>query len=223
MPLLRSSERHRAAVWTILAISICIATARVQADPSRLVVTFSGAEVVITGGTPRGQIALIGLAREPMGYYTEVKSFCELLDVDGDGKVVFDTKSTGTWKSIWGVVDLRTGDHLVASPERSPGKEIGFRGKGLGKGADGKLSKLEHEGEWLELLLVKPTGDVYRAIVVDGGPMDEDGVGDRIVHPSLDAFEIARGKGGKPDEYRNGDVLFAIDVNKLTMVAVRVK
>jgi hypothetical protein len=202
----------------LLAMPLCAIAA-----PSRLAVTFSGTEVVISGATPNSRAVLVGLAQEPLGYYSSQRTFCETLNTDSGGIAHFDTKSERLWKSIWGAVDLASGDYFVAQPERSRGRQTEFKGKGLGKGANGKLSKLEQEGQWLELMLVKPGGDVFHALVVDGGPFDEDGTNDGVVHPSVDALELVKGKGEKPDEYRADDVLFVINPDDLSMVVVKVK
>ena len=216
---LRSISVYSFLTAVCLAAPLCA-----TADPTRLSMTFSGTEVVVSGVTPKHQAVLVGLANEPMGYYANLVTFHELLeDTDGDGIVHFDTKSRVAWKSIWGAVDLQTGDFMVAHPERSRGRQIDFKGQGLGRDANGKFNKLEHAGQWLDVLLVKPTGDVFRTVVVDGGPLDEDGKSDNVIHASLSSMELARGQGEKPDEYRQNDVLFVIDPDELTMVAVKVK
>jgi hypothetical protein len=169
-------------------------------------------------------VVLIGLAREPLGYYSNLQPFVEQIDdSDSDGITRYELQSANDWKSIWGAVDLQSGDYVVSRPDRSPGRQVNFKGRGLGRGANGKLSKLEHEGQWLELMLVRPTGDVFQALVVDGGPFDEDGRNDNVVNVSFDALNLAAGKGTKQDEYRAGDVLFVIDPDDLSMVAVKVK
>jgi hypothetical protein len=216
----------RPGTWRALFVVMVCLVVRLHAaaDPSRLSIVFSPTDLVISGSTPRGQVALIGLMREPLGFYSRVTPVCEVLDdPDGDGTTRYEFTSKRAWKSVWGVVDLTTGDYVVAHPDRSPAKQVDVKGKGLGRGRNGKLSKLEHEGQWLQLLLVKPSGDVFQAMVVDGGPLDEDGANDNLINVSLEALDLARGKGEKPDEYHAGDVLFVIDPDELTMAVVRVK
>jgi hypothetical protein len=218
------SSSVRAAV---IALCLALPFAAAHADPSRLTVVFSPTDVVISGSTPRGDVALIGLMREPLGYYSRVTPVYELLaDPDGDGTTRYELEARHAWKSVWGVVDLTTGDYVVARPERSPGKHVEVKGKGLGQGKNGKLSRLEHEGQWLTLLLVKPDGNLFAAMVVDGGPLDQDGENDNVIRVDMEALELARGKGEKPekpDHYRAGDVVFVVDVDELTMSALKVK
>lgn len=210
----------------VFVVLVCLSVPfTADADPTRLVVVFSGTEIVISGMTPKGQVALVGLVREPRGYYSRLTPYSEVLDdADGDGTARFTINANQTtWKSVWGVVDLRTGDYTVATPERSPGKRVEFRGKGIGRAANGKLSRLEHEGQWMHLWLVQAGGDVFETRVVDGSALDADGQNDNVVNISLDSLQRARGKGEKPDEYRAGDVVFVADPDALTMVAARVK
>lgn len=221
----RSLARRSSVVRSVVRVAFCLAALTpASAAPPRLAISFSQADVVISGVTPGGRVVLIGLAREPLGYYSNLQPFVEQIDdSDSDGITRYELQSANDWKSIWGAVDLQSGDYVVSRPDRSPGRQVNFKGRGLGRGANGKLSKLEHEGQWLELMLVRPTGDVFQALVVDGGPFDEDGRNDNVVNVSFDALNLAAGKGTKQDEYRAGDVLFVIDPDDLSMVAVKVK
>lgn len=214
----------RGKVRGVILVAACLLVqAAALAAPARISVSFTGADVVVSGATPNGQVVLVGLARQPLGDRTRVVPYCQLLDSGRDGTAHFPINGSLDWKSVWGAVDLTTGDTVVGHPDRSPGRQAEWRGKGLGRDGNGKLNRIEQQGDWLLLMLVQPSGDVFQSSVVDGGPADEDKRSDGTITLSLDSFETRRGKGSRPDEARPGDVLFVMNVDDLSMVAERVK
>jgi hypothetical protein len=211
---------HALLARVLVVVSLAIAT---HAAATTLSVTFQGSAVEVTGATPHGKVVLSGVASEPRGYYSRLHVFNEVLeDTDGDGVIHKEYTGITIWKSVWSVVDLGSHTWVGALPERSPGRLPEHTPAGAVEQSIDPLAYVIQPGELVELVYVRPTGDVFQAQVIDGGSDDGDGEANEQVKVSIDTFVQVAGTGQKPATFQPGDLIFVVDPDDLSLTAVKV-
>jgi len=186
-------------------------------------ISFTNTTVKVTGATANGKVVLVGVALEPRAYHNRLNIFRDVLeDTDGDGIITKDLDNSVFWKAIWGVEDLQTRSYATGHPDRSPGRERP-RELTFAPLANGPITTIAESGELLEFVLVRPSGDVYIAQVVDGGSDDRDGESNGQITASIDSFVLVAGTGTPPDRFNTDDVVFVFDADLLTITPVKVQ
>jgi len=211
---------HALLARVLVVVSLAITT---HAAATTLSVTFQGSAVEVTGATPHGNVVLSGVALEPRGYYSRLNVFHDVLeDTDGDGVVRKEYSGITIWKSVWSAVDLQSHTWIGALPERSPGRLPEQTPAGAIEQSIDPVTYLVQPGELVELVYIRPTGDVFQAQVVDGGSDDGDGEANEQVKVSIDAFDQVAGTGQKPAAFQAGDLIFVVNSDDLSLTAVKV-
>ena len=224
------SEQRRA-FWRSLIVSIGLVCSATQTNaqqppspppptPPAIIIDASG--LTIIGLKPASSVAIFGSTRRSFEYYERQEMRGDILaDDDKDGQLRFDVDGGLPWKSVWVVVDLSTGLYAIAAPEGFPLEEVEFPGRGIGSA----LNALESEGDFVNLLWVRPSATTGAAAwmlaVGDGGASDDDKKGgNHKIKADVSKFEpVGQSPVTPPDKFAAGDVLVGIDANTLTIFA----
>ena len=191
------------------------------AEPFRLAVETDA--LVVTGATASGQVVFFGVAREiAPDDVVEVVPRTEIrTDDDGDGRVAFPLGGPIALRSAWAAVDLASGDFDAAAPEGFLMKKVNFRGRGVGRRADGRDSVMDARG-LAEILVVRPKTGAWTLRLGDGGPSDGDGTADGRLEAILERMEPLAGSPRPPQTFQKDDVVLVLDPNLLEMTLVKV-
>lgn len=181
-----------------------------------ITIVIDGDTVTARGLTPRGGAVVFSVAHEPnIAYYT-IRRVAELVkDDDGDGVVAYTAAKPVSLRSVWVVVDLRTGAHGAASPEGFPERLSSERRSRAVRGGDGEWSRLAHERPWLELLVVRPGGEVWELTAMRGGAADVERTAGPDYYTPLDRFRPLT-PGARPlARLTPADVIVAVDARTI--------
>lgn len=213
------------AIRAISAVCLLSATSAVFAALS---VTFDRTSIHISGVSRRGQIAIDAALNEPAGpakmyiRYTQLAQ--ALTDDDGDGVVDFDLGRDISPRSVWAVVDVTTGEYVIAAPPGSPVRNATLSPT-LSRKADPDVAD-EVIGRQLaaSLLWIRPgaSGSAWHVRTADGGSSDADHANNgRTVSPTTN-FEVIAGKDKPPKKLKKDDLIVVIDPFMMTYRATRV-
>jgi hypothetical protein len=206
-----------------LGLSLLSATAA-RAEPLRLAV--AGEDVVATGATAKGRVVFFGVTREvaPDDVVEVNRKVDVLTDDDGDGRVALPLGRAVPLRSAWVAVDLASGAFEAAAPEGFRLKKVNFRGKGVGRRADGRDSVVDARA-LAEILVVRPgagpEAGAWHLYLGDGGPSDEDGTPDGRLEAALDRMEPLAGSPPPPTTFQKDDVVLVLDPDQLEITLVK--
>ncbi|HSG40881.1 MAG TPA: hypothetical protein VLE27_14680, partial [Thermoanaerobaculia bacterium] len=198
-----------------LGFCACIAvvllwTLPVGAAPFK--VTLEANAVLVSGMTPKGEVALLGVTREIAGDdFPVVRRHLEVLaDEDGDGAIRYPVEEGVPPRSLWAVADLASGDYDVASPEKFGSRRVNWRGRGVQRRNDGK-DVIEDQRTILEFLVVRPQVGAWALRVRDGNESDEDGVIDGRLEGTLEKMTPLAASPRPPSVFQRDDLVLALD------------
>lgn len=183
------------------------------------VIDVTAAEIVVHA-TPRSDVFLIAVAREPMPYHWRIVKRTDVAtDADGDGIVRFPRASTSD-RAVYGAFDLTTGQGAIAYP-------AGFRDvpdeRVRPRLAD---SWIRHEksfavnGLYVDVILIRPQGKVWHWEGGDGVADDDDAsVGG--IRVGAGALRPLHGAASPPDSIQPSDLMLFIRADTLEAVIGR--
>ena len=183
-------------------------------------ITFEAKAVVVTGVSPHGQVVWLGVSREfPDGTPLVMRREGIAADADGSGTVRLALDGGVPERSVWVVVDLSTGASAAAPAPGYPRREITFSEAqevywGLNAAAGGVETIRDVRG-LVDLLVVRPQAGAWGARVGDGGPDDEDPAPGKLA-TTLAHLHPVGASPSPPASFRAGDVVVAIDPNRLS-------
>jgi hypothetical protein len=204
------------ALWIVFGGSRALPA---QTNPPGPVIQLTETTVTASGVTEGAAVAWFSVARVIEDLAVRVVARSEVVtDADGDGVVQLALEGPLPLKSVWVAVDLQSGGYTAAAPEGSPLEQGDF----LQKGTNGDLliaRSLIH-------LFRARTGEegtgAWAVRAGDGGPRDEDGAGDGLLHVGLGQLTNARGSAAPvPGTVSGADVLVVIDPSRLDYQIVR--
>ena len=204
-----------------MPLVFAIVSAPVSAAPFR--VTLEPDAVVVSGVTAKGRAALLGVTRE-IGEddYPTVRRHLEVLaDEDGDGTIRYPMEAGIPTRSVWAVVDMASGDHDAASPEKFGQRRVNWRGRGLERRSDGR-DTVEDQRSLLELLVVRPQVGAWALRVRDGAESDGDGAIDGRLSGVLDSMKPLSDGPQPPSILQKDDVVLALDPSAMEITLVKV-
>ncbi len=214
-----SSSRARSAIY--LALIVVGTSASGAALPS-ISVTVSSQRVTIAGLTPGASVALLGVARETGAYLTRVATWRELLTDDTHaGRIDYAPPGGIAFRSIWIVVDVASGETVVASPPGyKPGemKEISA-GRPNSVNLAGNL--LDIGRSRVDILMVRPKHGAWFTVARGRGTEAPD-VSGRLHVDVAKLQPLKPAFGTAPVAFTPGDVIFVVDEEELeySMMAV---
>jgi hypothetical protein len=203
-------------VWFLLVF-----LAAAMPMPAAMNVSISGNAVIARGLTPGGGAVFFGVAHRPRGYAFAIEQVAEFVtDDDRDGVVTYKAEKDVPWKSIWFVVDARTGAYEMAAPEGLSDRRNESRKSRVARDAAGEWSRFEHERGWLSLLVIRPGGDVWMQVATRGGITDVGRRGPLFITPA-DSFEALTPNARPLRQLTQADIVIAVDMQTVEYFVVR--
>lgn len=211
--------QHAWVRFLVLAIAMLTATLSTVAAP--LQVALQEDQIVVSGLPPGGAVALCAIATIPRPLFPGGASYSAVLvDDDSDGRVVFMPESDVPWRSVWAVVELSTGEYVVATPDGFPRRAMPIPGNVVRPGNLGQMNRWWHERAVLKLLVVRPGSGAW-TFTANKGAFGDDEKSHRPGFPtSLEHFRAITGDDPPPHNFRRGDVIVALDPINLEYYAL---
>ena len=205
----------------LLILTIAAATAQpLFAAPAA---EFLDQSIRISGIAPGSSIAYVSVSIETAEWMNKIVPRDGLLaDADYDGVITIELQVRPAYRSVWGIVDLGSGESVIATPEGFESLPLDPRDRmNQARGVLSSLDAVEIERNELEILLVRPGVGAWRLTAFDGGTTDADQVPNRMIRAALGAMTPLESSGPPPARIAAGDVAIAIDPEELTHFLVR--
>ncbi len=182
-------------------------------------ISFEDQAVVVSGGTPGGEVIVWSVYRERVaGISTRVGRFHQRVAADAGGSARLDLGVGVPELSVWAAVDLATGQSAIGTPGSFALTTIDPSARRI----DRALGRLAVDRHSLELLLVRPGVGSWRLAIHDGGPDDEDGAYDGSLRASLAALLPDAKSGEAPRQFLKGDLVVAVDPTDLQLFTLQI-
>jgi hypothetical protein len=193
---------------SLLVLSLFLASAALAAPA----IQFESNRIIVSGVTPKSQVYAYSLSREATGTFSNmVPRETVVSDDDGDGVVTWVIEKEIATRSIWLAVDLASGTPAVATPGGYDAKRIELTDVNLRKEFGSGVGQLAFGGDFVEFVVVRPSGGVWRAIASRGGPADEGADPERATI-SIEKLERRAGTTeSAPKHLRRGDVVLMLN------------
>jgi hypothetical protein len=206
----------------VVLLALCLVT--VLPLHAAITISIDGRTVTAQGLTPGGGAVLFSVGHEPQIAYTSIRRVAEYIaDDEGDGVVSYTAAADVPWKSVWFVVDAATGRYAAGTRAESRDRLTTERRSRVRGNANGELSVLVHERPWLELLVIRPGGDVWELTAMRGGAADREKLPGPDYATAVGLFRPIR-SGARPLERLNqGDVVIAVDPEEVEYFVVTVE
>jgi hypothetical protein len=205
------------------------------------VLSFAGHVVTVDNLQPGSSAVLFAVGLIPDGYQSTVVRWAQVVaDTAHAGSVQFDAGGAIPCKSIWVAADLRTGQYTVAAPDGCPLRLASLAPHPFKRNARGEIDRFFHSRPFLDFLYVSPGKGAWIIRAVDGYDAHSDGSADGAGSSSNDEnrerdedgksdgmITVALGsarklvKGSSNLDLVPGGILFAVDLYRLDIAAVR--
>jgi hypothetical protein len=205
-------------------LGVLSAAAAVAQTPAPVAVTFETNAVVASGITPGADAAFFAVLQVPEEFSVASMRRDEMVaDSDGDGVVRLEMPDGVATRSIWAVVDVRTGNYALAVPH-------GYRLRlaedtddhGMRRDNKGHVSHIERVMGYAEMLVVRPGEGAWLGSAGQGAPSDADFTDDGKLTLDFDEL-VPQGKAGpSPGQLQPGDTVVLIEPVEMQAFAVRV-
>jgi hypothetical protein len=192
--------------------------------PAAVAITFEANAVVARGISTGGDAVFFAVLQEQEEYSVASSRRDETLaDSDGDGVVRLEMPDGVAMRSIWAVVDARTGNYALAVPQ-------GYRLRmaedtedhGLRRDNKGHISHIEKAMGYAEMVVVRPGQGAWLGSAGQGAPSDADHTDDGKLTLGFDDL-YAQGKAGaSPGHLQPGDTVVLIEPVEMQAYAVRI-
>ena len=203
----------------VLSLSLCASLA--LADSPRLDVRLEE-RAVIARVAPGAKAACFVIAQEFPGRGTKLVQQGDVFsDEDNDGIIRIDLPRAIVPASVWVVVDLTTGQHVITAPagavlrEQLPPSAFVSRD-------NGKPARLLQRELLTVFMVARPGVGAWMRKIEDGSAADADGVTDRNVAAVLDQLKPIGGSPAPPDDLRKDDVVVLANPLTLAVYDMRV-
>ena len=184
---------------------------------------FEEKEIVVSGVTPGAKTIWLAVIHEPHGYHPRITDRSSVAaDDDRDGVVRLAMDQGVRNESVWVVVDMMSGDHVVETPSPATVKRVPLSSGLLHNKGNGKEASIENASQLMVFWCVRPGVGVWKSIVDDGASTDADGAVDGKLTSVLSSMISVDTSQPPPDDFRRGDVLIAVDLFDLDTYDMRV-
>jgi hypothetical protein len=205
----------------VVALHVLLALAAVAAS-AQPAISFGEDEVVVTQLAPSSELALFSLSRVPAEWSSVLASGAVLLaDEDGDGTVAHAVGGEVPVQSLWGAVDLSSGQFAVAWQDPFEPTEVGIDlAEALFAGGGAVPDSLLAAHASVELFLARPGVGAWHVRGSDGGTEDLGAPDDGAVLLGLAAAPPVEGTTEAFVAAMPGDVFVGIDAETFDFFAV---
>jgi hypothetical protein len=159
----------------------------------------------ITGGSARGDIAVIGIIRSNDGGKELISEFETIERTDPGGAVTVAVPQLAP-ESVWLVVDLRTGEHIVSSPGHYNARQMPVPPDAIEHFGRSIL----HTRPWALVFVVRKGVGAWRAQGSDADTLSDPR--HARVTVNQDRLKPIRGTPPAPQVLTPGDIVMAFDV-----------
>jgi hypothetical protein len=177
--------------------------------------------VVMSGGTPGGELILFSVAREPLQYAFRTATAFHAVMADGSGGARLDLPRAVVSRSMYAVIDVQTGFYTIATPADAEVTIETFPPKALVK-KDGEFALLDIETRWMEAIVVRPKKGAWRISSLDGAPLDIDGLSNGRTAVAASTMTRVTGADETPGKFRAKDVVIVVDPRRMLVMATEV-
>lgn len=173
--------------------------------------------VVISGVTPGGSVAVLGVGRRWQGAVT-VRSLDvdQVVDDDRDGVIHYVPGMPLGDQAVFVGVDVETGDHGIAARGSLPKARPAPLAAKLLEGPVGKVDRLRLPGGFAYTLWVRPGEGAWWTGVSDGNRADQDASEDGFFTLAPTWAEALEGGRPAPQAFAARDVLVVIQPKALS-------
>lgn len=180
--------------------------------------------VTARGLTPGGGAVFFSVAHEPrLAYYTIRRVAHYVEDADGDGIVSHTVAEPIPYAMVWLVIDADAGTIAAATLDDSAQRFTQERVTVAKKDVAGEWARLTSERSWLEMVVVRPKKLAWELTVMRGGAADVDKRDERFFDTPLELFRPLSPGAPALKHLKKGDVLVAIDPERLEYFVVGVE
>lgn len=203
----------RIALATALALAPQAVAAEAAAPPGKIAITFEASLAVASGITPGATVVWLGVSRareEWSDHFYHWRTTTE--DTDKDGIVTYPRKEGFPQMTIMVAVELTAGAYGVGATYplgNVPPPDF----RGARSDSTGLLASFVQPGTRVDLLVVRAGVGAWAARVLDGSPLDADGLTDGTVTVGLSSLPSRAGTAGGLDGLRLGDIVAMVDAN----------
>lgn len=192
---------------TMLALAGGVAAAQ----PS---ITFDSKQVIATGISPGGTVALYGVAHDFQAVLPELLRWArELTDDDRDGAVTFQVPREVPLDSQWFVVDMTTGELAASSPRGGDPREVPFDGPGIVDSHASPRAALRVRRAIADILVVR-SGEgsgSWLLLAGDNADGDSDSAPDGFISGALASFQAVGRTAAIPSAFARADLAVVVD------------
>lgn len=182
------------------------------------VVMFESSRVVASNVRPGASVYFASLSVSSREHRVILQRPAAVIpDADGDGVVIFAT--TIDTRSLWLVVDGKSGGYTVSAPVGFLLRLIEVNGDVVRPGVGSALRRILSERNHVDIFLVRPGSGMWTANVKDGNDEDHDMNGTLIA--DLSVFRPLASSAPVPERIMPGDVLLIVDRNTFEFYAMK--
>lgn len=203
----------RIALAWALALAPRALAAEAAAPPGKIGIAFDASFAVASGVTPGATVVWLGVSRareEWSDHFYHWRTTTE--DTDKDGIVTYPRKDGFPQMTVLVAVDLTAGAYGVgATYPLGNVRPPDFSGARFD--STGLLTSVARSGARVDLLVVRAGVGAWAARVLDGSPLDADGLTDGTVTVGLSSLPPRAGTAASLDGLHPGDIVAMVDAN----------
>lgn len=217
----RSSLRN-GVITALAVVHLALAAIPALADRPLSLSLVEGA-LVVDDVEPGSTVVLTTIERASRGYIMRnTRRDYWLVDEDADGTVSIATEGEVPAKFIAVAMEIESGRFDVWLPEGSHAREIALPLHALQNGSGERLSRLEDDRRYVELLLVRPGVGAWWLGTGDGTVQDESPSSDGITLTALSSLKVLGDSGPAPEEFLRNDLLFRVAPQEMEYYVARI-
>ncbi len=224
---MKTAVRSRT-IWAfVLAAAVTMPTAGAPSScPGDLSIpldlAIAGANVTVTGATPKGRILIVGYGRgwNAEEYATTFKRSLSLLKADDRGVLTVEGKATED--SVWTAIDVDAGRCGAVGMSSTASRRERLRNDALERRNEA-FTGLTARLPLVQSIVIRPGRGVWELTAGDGGPEDEDHQQNGRTTVALNAMEALGASGPPPDQLQRGDVVLLFSPHQASMAFMRVE
>lgn len=162
-------------------------------------------DVLISGATPTGKVAICRIASQRIDGAEVLSRQDSIIDADEKGAGRF-AADIAAHQAIWLVVDLATGDYVLATPP-------GYAARAMAPPAINRpgLAAFEWSRPSMDVWIVKKGAGIWHGEAGDGTPADDDRTANGVATFNLRALQTKANVPAPPLVLAPGDVVFVAD------------